>query len=263
MRVISAAWLMIGSVVAGCSSKPEPSGSTTRAASPVASAAPTALASVTTGGGTPGGREVVLYGPGGVGGTKAARKVGDRIADQALLKKAFGKFLTGPDQCPADAGPTEKAFREGFFVPSITSRVTGAFSAPGASEEVLGVSSGECGATHAEGFGSTRLLVRRGDQVVLNTVAKGSVAATVDVDGDGRSELLLESGGTGQGVVVVSLVLARLEGDRLTVLRDFGVVREDTCGAPSPDGDEVTSIKALGRGGQVDYELTREKRPCK
>lgn len=252
-------------LLAGCSSRSESSSRAAPTASAVATAATGAALAVSAPVGAQGApdRAVDLYGPEGVAGAKATRPRGDRAGEQALLRRAFPRFLASADQCPVDAGPAEKSFREGLFVPTIVTRLTGAFSAPGASEEVLGVSAGECGATHAENFGSRRLLVMRGGQLVASAASAGLPTAAVDIDGDGRSELLIESGGTGQGVTVVSLAVARVEGDRLVVLRDLGTVREDTCAAPSPDGDEVTRVRALSRGGAVEYEFTKEKRPCR
>lgn len=158
----------------------------------------------------------------------------------------------------------EQARAQGNVVPQIATHSSGSFSRSGASEQLLGVLVGECGATHADGWGSRRLVLWADGKIARDVALQGRLAGAADLDGDGRMEVLIESGGTGQGITTTSLIVARLEPQGLAVIADFGVVYEGNCGAQKPEGEEVSIVTAVARGGaSLDFDLRKEKRPCK
>jgi len=183
-------------------------------------------------------------------------------AAEAVLGQIFQKYLKDVGQCPDGALTAEQARAQGKVAPRVKSAIAGAFVEPGAAEQVLDISVGECGATHADGWGSHRLVLLRDGKVQANLDLAGKLTGAADIDGDGRKELLIESGGTGQGITTVTLKIARITGAALAVLREIPVY-EGGCGARNPEGEETTRVFVVARGGgAVDFDLLRERRDC-
>lgn len=255
--LVLVAWSILGCSSRRKSEERGPVGASVGAAnpSPAVASAPTTT--------TPA-RTTVLYGWGGIPPEIAAQKSVPSALSAAVLRGLFPKILPGVDRCPEEAGTPEQARAQGWIVPRVSGRSEGAFSRAGAAEQVLGVLVGECGATHAEGWGSRRLVLWADDKVQRDVALPGRLAGAADLDGDGRLELLLERGGTGQGVTTVNLAVARLEPQGLATLAELGVVYEGSCGAQKPEGEEVSLISAVFREGvPLDFELRKERRPCR
>jgi hypothetical protein len=208
------------------------------------------------------GRSVEIFSWNGVPTSLAARR-GAPPAGAAVLSRLFPRSLPGADRCPEAPGTLEQARAQGWIVPQVASHAEGAFSRAGAAELLLAVRVGECGATHAEGWGTRRLVLWAGEQVVQEAELQGRLAGAGDLDGDGRSELLIERGGTNQGITTTSLQVARLTPQGLAVVAELGVVYEGSCGAQKPEGEEVSLVTAVVRDGVLDFELRKEQRPCK
>jgi hypothetical protein len=206
-------------------------------------------------------RSVEIFSWNGVPASLAARR-GAPPAGATVLSRLFPRMLSGTDRCPEAPGTLEQARAQGWIVPQVASHAEGAFSRAGAAELLLAVRVGECGATHAEGWGTRRLVLWSGDQVVQEVEVQGRLAGAGDLDGDGRSELLIERGGTNQGITTTSLQVARLTPQGLVVVAELGVVYEGSCGAQKPEGEEVSLVTAVVRNGALDFELRKEHRPC-
>lgn len=227
--------------------------STEQVASPAPSSQPVADAEST----------IELYGWKGVPSAIAAQKGVPAALSSKLLHTLFPEYLANRERCPEDPGTLEQARMRGFIVPSIESTQVGSFSRAGISEQLFTVSVGECGATHAEGWGSNRLVVWSDGKVTQNIQLSGALSGAVDLDGDGRAEILIEGGGANQGITIVNLIVARLDLHGISTIANLGIVHEESCGSLQPEGVEVSLVTAVRRGGKVDFDLRKEKRPCK
>jgi len=124
----------------------------------------------------------------------AARKIGQVIMDfrvnqpitppripaatqRMVLSKMFRRYLMDENKCNRDFATNNedylKAARNaGQIVPTIIDSATGSFTAPGQAQTAYLVSVSECNASHADNFGTKRLAIFSGQQMV----------ADVDVD---------------------------------------------------------------------------------
>jgi hypothetical protein len=123
------------------------------------------------------------------------------------------------------------ARKAGQIVPSIFDAVKGSFTAAGQSQTLYVISVSECNASHADNFGTKRVAIFAGQQMVAEFDANffESIARKTDLNGDGIDELLMTHGYTGQGTVIESAALLSFQNGRLHVIEDFGVVSEDSC----------------------------------
>lgn len=94
-----------------------------------------------------------------------------------------------------------------------------------------------------------------------------SVLAIVDVDGDGRDELVVVGGSMAQGVLEEQASLESIGPRGLQQRRDFGMVHEDTCGGiVRPEDRKETSNTVTARrssSGEVSFSTATRTRACK
>lgn len=163
--------------------------------------------------------------------------------ERAVLDATFPRRLRTGDECAPGATPSSDedlaAQRAaGQVAPSVSETVRGSFTAPGRDETLHLIAVGECGdMPRSLGRGTTQLVIRRaGQNVVSLNGFYGNVTAVRDVDGDGAHELLMKTGGSGQGVLEESATLVSFADGRERTLHDFGEVFVDSCGMrDSPD----------------------------
>jgi hypothetical protein len=244
-------WWWLGLLALGCSRKSEPPGRLEAASTQVAPAPSLA------------GRTTELFTWGGIPPALAPQPASADLA-APLLAVLFPRSLPSVDRCPDQVASAAQARAEGWLVPRVAHQASGSFSGPGLREQLVDVRVGECGATHAEGWGSRRLVLWADGRVRLDVEAPGRLAGVVDLEGDGVSEILLENGGTAQGLTTSRLKVARIEGQGVKILADLGVVYEGNCGAQTPEDEEVSLVKAIARPGlPLDFELQKDRRPCR
>lgn len=166
-----------------------------------------------------------------------------------VLRAIFPRFHTDESQC-RDAGSLEASRLRGEIVPRVNAAVTGSFTAARAQETLYLVSVGECFASHAENFGTQRLVVFRDRAIVANAPAEGSeyLARVADFDGNGQDELVMTGGFTGQGITEGYASLKEFRGANLFTIADFGKGYEDTCGSFLSDVRVSYSVVYLERG---------------
>ena len=150
-----------------------------------------------------------------------------------VLDKIFSKYLRNQNECDAyDNLQTDLAGKRkvGAMVPVVAAGFGGTFTETGAAQTAYLVNVRECGATHAENFGSSRLVILTGDKLEADLpIEDSSLLKTVLLNQNGRSGLLLSGGWTGQGVVQQNAKLVSVAGGKLSTVRDFGMVYSDNC----------------------------------
>jgi len=202
------------------------------------------------------------------GAERVRRQVGTREAS-AVLRLVFPRFMESRDGC-GDAGGTMVEQRAaGFIVPAVQSAADGSFTDAGKTERLYEIKVGECWASHADGWGSVLLIVVRDGVVVAREFVSGgsSVHTVVDVDEDGRDELVVTASGTAQGTISEVAMLESMGPRGLVQRHDFGLVYENTCdGVTRPEDGGETSTTAIARrslSGEVSFSTTTRKKVCK
>jgi hypothetical protein len=170
--------------------------------------------------------------------------------ERMVLSKVFRKYLTDAHRCSSqfdagtDAEPLAAARKAGQIVPSIVDIETGSFTAAGQSQTLYLISVSECNASHADNFGTQRVAIFSGQQLVADVDAdsKSDVVRKTDLDSDGIDELLMTSSYMGQGTLVEMATLASFQDGRRRVIEDFGTVVEDSCASGFPGSKTEASV---------------------
>jgi hypothetical protein len=241
MRVAVAQVVIVSAVAASACSRPAQSSNS--AVSPTPATAPAPADS-------PSGAELVIYDPRQDEAPGITMLVGpkrlDAAATRRILDSVFGRdYLSDYRDCKGGAGSAAEARAAGDFAPSVFESARGFFTNAGKQQQTLYVIPlGECGASHAENFGTVMLAVLQGDALVAKALVDGgsSLGGVFDLDGDGRNELLLTTGYTGQGYTTVSAKLVQFEGGNLIDIKTFGQVMLDGCGTGDPKATSEFSV---------------------
>jgi hypothetical protein len=167
-----------------------------------------------------------------------------------VLSKVFRKYLVDENKCNTqfDAGngadPLAAARKAGQIVPSIVDMASGSFTAPGQTQTVYLISVSECNASHADNFGTKRVAIFSGQQLVadLDVDFKSTIVKKTDLDGDGIEELLMTTGDMAQGTVIEMAGLVSFQNGRLRVIEDFGTVVEDDCASLRAGSSRTVSV---------------------
>jgi hypothetical protein len=173
---------------------------------------------------------------------------------KSVLAKVFRKYLTDESKCkPNFAGNgvddyLKAARSAGQMVPSIVDTATGSFTAPGQTQTIYVISVSECNASHADNFGTKRVAIFAGQQLIadLDLDFKSSIMRKTDLNGDGIDELLMTSGDMNQGTLIEMASLLSFENAHLKVIEDFGTVTEDSCGSGFPGSTAKASVISFG-----------------
>lgn len=167
-----------------------------------------------------------------------------------VLSKLFRRYLTDVSKCNSDLAGTDSsdylaaARKAGQIVPSIVATTTGSFTAPGQSQTLYVISVSECNASHADMFGTKRVAIFSGQQLVADVDVdfKESIEAKTDLNSDGVDELLMSTSDMHQGNVDEVAALLSFQSGRLRVIHDFGPVVEDTCASERPGSYSKASV---------------------
>ena len=193
---------------------------------------------------------------------------------RAVLSKVFRKYLTDEGKCnpkfdaSSNTDPLKAARNAGQIVPSIVDVASGRFTAPGRSETAYVISVSECNASHADNFGTTRVAIFSGQQLIadLDVDFKSSIVRKTDLNSDGVDELLMASGDMHQGILTEMAALLDFQNSRLRVIEDFGTVTEDSCASGmrgSSSKASVVSISAVGPGHMPKLRIDNYVASCR
>ncbi len=187
----------------------------------------------------------------------------DKAEEAGILRKLFPKYLTDEDNCSGVADDLEGARRRGDIVPTVRAKASGAFTYARRTQTLYLVFVGECGASHADNFGSTMIAVVQDGAIVGRAVTGGSsIAGIFDLDGDGRQEVLLGSGYTNMGITVSSASLVRVETTSIHTVIDFGQVYEDNCASVEEMKKQEFSVIYATPGSPPTFRKQPMTRPC-
>jgi serine/threonine protein kinase len=159
---------------------------------------------------------------------------------------------------PVEA-PDEMAHAE------VTGMVEGAFTAPGAKQQafLIDTKSG----SSADNNGPKYLVIFNGDNYVTDLPVKDHsvILKTFDLNRDGINELLLGYTYMQMGVMMDWAELVDINKGKIRVIRDFGTVYQDNCGADEKSG--IMSASAIFAGaaatGQFpDFRINNFDAPC-
>ncbi len=169
--------------------------------------------------------------------------------ERMILSKLFRRFLTDANQCnprfePSGDDPLAAARKAGQIVPSIMEMATGSFTAAGQVQTAYVIFVSECNASHADNFGTRRVAIFAGQQLVADVDSDfmQNIVRKTDLDGDGVNELLMTSGYMGQGTLTEMATLVSFPNGRRRVIHEFGSVVEDSCASGFPGSTSDASV---------------------
>jgi hypothetical protein len=133
-------------------------------------------------------------------------------------------------------------------VPSVVDSSSGSFTAAGQMQTAYIISVGECNASHADNYGSKRIAIFSGQQLIANLDINfnSSILRKTDLNRDGIDELLLSTGDMAQGTLIETAALYSFEQGKATVIEDFGQVTEDSCASGMPGSTVKSAVIEIG-----------------
>ena len=173
-----------------------------------------------------------------------------KATERSVLSKVFRRYLNDSSRCNPQfdasngSDPLAAARKAGEIVPSISAMATGSFTAAGQSQTLYVISVSECNASHADNFGTKRVAIFSGQQLIadLDVNFNQNIERKTDLNSDGIDELLMTGGDIHQGVVEEMASLLSFQNGRLQVVHDFGFVVEDSCASLSPGSAAKVSV---------------------
>ena len=191
-----------------------------------------------------------------------------------VLSKVFRRYLTDDHKCNPNFGGNgvddylKAARNAGQIVPSIVDSVSGSFTASGQSQTLYVISVSECNASHADNFGTKRVAIFNGQQLVTDVDVdfRNSIVKKLDLNLDGIDELLMTSGDMAQGTLMEMASLLSFENGRVNVLQDFGTVIEDSCAsgfAGSTSKASVIWFAPVSLGQMPKLRQDNYESPCR
>jgi hypothetical protein len=169
----------------------------------------------------------------------------------------FRKYLNDEAKCnpqfdaSGSKDPLQAARNAGQIVPAIVDTASGSFTAPGQTQTAYVVSVSECNASHADNFGTKRVAIFSGTQLIANVDVdfRSSIVRKTDLNGDGLDELLMTSGDMNQGTLIEMAALVEFPNGRKRVIEDFGTVTEDSCASGMSGSSAKASVISIGTAG--------------
>jgi len=169
---------------------------------------------------------------------------------RSVLSKAFRRYLTDSSRCNSEfvgndsTDPLAAARKAGQIVPSIVDMTTGSFTAAGQTQTLYVISVSECNASHADNFGTKRVAIFSGPQLVADIDADfaSNIVRKTDLNSDGIDELLMTTGDMAQGTLTEMATLVSFQNARRRVIHDFGSVVEDSCASEMQGATSDASV---------------------
>ena len=172
--------------------------------------------------------------------------------NRMVLSKVFRRYLTDSNKCSDNFQPSgdnylESARRAGQFAPSVEDSETGSFTVAGQTQTAYLIYLNECGATHADNFGSKRVAIFTGQQLVAEMDAdfSGMIVRKTDLNSDGINELLMSAGDMAQGTLTEVAELVEFRNGRRRVIEEFGTVVEDSCASGFAGSSSKASVLSM------------------
>ncbi|HXC69535.1 MAG TPA: hypothetical protein VN644_06155 [Pyrinomonadaceae bacterium] len=173
-----------------------------------------------------------------------------KATERSVLSKVFRRYLTDANRCNPQfdarnaSDPLAAARKAGEIVPAISAMATGSFTAAGQKQTLYVISVSECNASHADNFGTKRVAIFSGQQLVadLDVNFNQNIESQTDLNSDGINELLMTGGDMHQGIVEELATLYSFQNGRLQTVYDFGFVVEDSCAAVMPNSASKVSV---------------------
>jgi len=177
--------------------------------------------------------------------------------ERTVLSKVFRRYLTDSNRCNPDidtskgTDPLAEARKAGQIVPSILDMTTGSFTAANQTQTLYVISVTECNASHADNFGTKRVAIFSGQQLVADVDADfaSNIVRKTDLNSDGIDELLMTTSDMSQGTVTEMATLVSFQGGRRRVIHDFGSVVEDSCAAEATYSTSDASVLYISDAG--------------
>lgn len=182
------------------------------------------------------------------------RKISDiRIpaaTQRNVLSKLFRRYLTDSNLCNSEidtskgTDPLAEARKAGQIVPSIVDVTPGSFTGANQTQTLYVISVSECNASHADNYGTKRVAIFSGQQLVADIDADfaSNIVRKTDLNSDGIDELLMTTGDMAQGTLIEIASLVSFQGGRRRVIQDFGTVVEDACASELPGSTSDASV---------------------
>lgn len=160
----------------------------------------------------------------------------------------FTNGMTLPAACDAKRLDIEGSFE-------------GAFTRKDAKEVAFVV--GRCGESPVDQVSYLAVVSEAGRLVAHFKVTGSSLDAVMDVNQDGKSELLLSGASTHQGETVTSAQLVGIQDKKLVTVKSFSEVANDGCGREEKALQQMKAqIVYLTQGATPAFPTVWRKRPC-
>src|SRR5215213_2841565 len=168
-----------------------------------------------------------------VGDNTESREISE-ATERMVLSKVFRKYLTDANRCKSQLDTSDAtdylaaARKVGQIVPTIADSETGSFTAPGQVQTLYLIDVSECNASHADNFGTKRVVIFSGQQLVA--------------DSDGVNELLMTTADMAQGTLIEMGTMVSFQNGKRNLIQDFGTVVEDSCASGFPGSTSNASV---------------------
>lgn len=193
---------------------------------------------------------------------------------RAILLAVLGTHLSDESKCDerlADMmapGDLAAARAAGQIVPRITSVAGGSFTAPRRQQTAVTIRVGECNASHADNYGSSRLAVFEGGRLVADFDTRNvpNIIRISDINEDGVNELLLGGQFMQMGIETGWAKLVDVSGGRPRVVKEFPKTVEGSCGSGERTATTTASAIYYSAPGGSDlapaFRVVRHKARC-
>jgi hypothetical protein len=191
---------------------------------------------------------------------------------RSVFSKMFRRYLNDESKCERDfegggADPLKAARAAGQIVPSIVDMTTGNFTAAGQIQTLYVVSVNECNASHADNYGTKRVSIFSGPNMVADVDVdfKSSILLKTDLNLDGVDELLMTAGDMHQGILTEVAGLLEFRNGRMRVIDDLGTVVEDECASEMPGSTSKGSVISVvpNLPGKIKLKIDNYQKGCK
>jgi serine/threonine protein kinase len=190
--------------------------------------------------------------------------------EQKIISIVFGPHRDGQNDQSADGEEADHLAADraaGRIQPEIIASATGSFTGPGLQQTAYIIAVNEENAAHADNWGTKRLVIFSGQNMVANLDAlyNSDIVRICDLNRDGVNELLLSGADTGQGITERYATLVDLQQRSLRVLRKFELVREDSCASDLKDRGIMAAVifhTSAAKGSMPEFRIDYYRARC-